>query len=76
MIDEKLCSERHRRIDERLDNCEENIETLTRSDAVNSTEIKNLCKNIGSLTSAIWGLVSTVFVALFGFFVWYVQNKS
>ena len=76
MIDEKLCSERHRRIDERLDNCEENIETLTRSDAVNSTEIKNLCKNIGSLTSAIWGLVSTVFVALFGFFVWYVKNKS
>ena len=76
MIDEKLCSERHRRIDGRLDNCEENIETLTRSDAVNSTEIKNLCKNIGSLTSAIWGLVSTVFVALFGFFVWYVQNKS
>ena len=74
MIDEKLCSERHKRIDERLGDCEESIEVLTKSDAVNSTEIKNLCKNISSLTGAIWGLVLTVITSLAGFFIWFVQS--
>ena len=80
-MDEKVCAEKHRGIDEKirhheswLGEHEKKIDCLERSDATNTTEIKNLCKQISGQTKAIWGLVTTIATALFGFFVWYIQN--
>lgn len=77
-----VCNEKHKRVDERFDHHErwlgdhENkIDKLATSDATNTTEIKNLCNRIGSQTTAIWGLVGSIFMVLVGFFVWYVQNR-
>jgi tetrahydromethanopterin S-methyltransferase subunit G len=77
-----ICSEKHKRVDERLDHHErwlgeheKKIDALTTSDATNTTQIANLCRQIGSQTKAIWGLVSGILMVLIGFFVWYVQNK-
>jgi len=72
---EQVCTERHDRIDARLECVEADVEVLKKSDAINSTEIKNLCKNLSNLTGAIWGLVVAVIGALGGFFVWFIQNK-
>jgi hypothetical protein len=77
-----ICKKEHERVDERLNHHErwlgeheEKIDALTRSDAANTNEIKNLCNRIGSQTTAIWGLVASIFMVLVGFFIWYVQNK-
>ena len=77
-----VCAEKHKRVDERLNHHERwlgehegKIDTLEKSDATNTNEIKNLCSRIGSQTTAIWGLVGSIFMVLVGFFVWYVQNR-
>ncbi|MDD5016553.1 MAG: hypothetical protein PHO15_00460 [Eubacteriales bacterium] len=81
MLDEKLCQEKHRRIDDELSrqnswigDHERKIDCLQRSDASNTTQIANLTKAIGSQTKAIWGLVTSVGLLLLGFFIWYVQQ--
>lgn len=78
----EVCTKQHDRVDERLEHHErwlgeheKKIDTLEKSDATNTNEIKNLCMQIGSQTKAIWGLVSAILLVLIGFFVWYVQNK-
>jgi hypothetical protein len=85
---ENLCAEKHKRVDERLDMHDDTLQdhsgrivVLEKNDATNTNEIKNLCKSIesqsgriGSLTNAIWGLVTGIFFALLGFFFWYIQN--
>ena len=80
-MDEKVCIEKHHRINDKLKHHdswlgehEKKIDCLERSDATNTTEIKNLCKQIGGQTKAIWGLVTTIATVLFGFFVWYIQS--
>lgn len=80
-MDGKICSEKHKRVDERLNHHEKwlgdhegKIDRLDRSDATNTEAIGSLCKQLGSQTNAIWGLVSTIAVSLFGFFVWYIQS--
>lgn len=77
----EACKNEHKRIDERLDHHErwlgeheKKIDVLEKSDATNTTEIKNLCRQIGSQTKAIWGLVTAILMVLIGFFIWYVQN--
>lgn len=86
---EKICDERHKAIDNQFNRHEKwlgehetKLDLLTKSDATNTNEIKNLCnsiesqnKRMGSLTNAIWGLVSSIGFALFGFFIWYIQMK-
>ena len=78
----EVCDKEHIRVSERLGHHErwleehdDKIDTLEKSDATNTNEIKNLCNRIGSQTTAIWGLVSSIFMVLVGFFVWYVQNR-
>jgi tetrahydromethanopterin S-methyltransferase subunit G len=80
-VEKDICNERHERINARLEGHDDDIRevkgrvgTLEKSDAVNSTEIKNLCKQIGSQTQAIWGLVAGIFFVLLGFVVWYIQS--
>ena len=68
------CREKHEAVDKRLDGHDTRIGVLEKSDAVNSAEIKNLGKQIGSQTKAIWGLVSGIFFVMFGFLIWYVQT--
>ena len=87
-MDPILCEERHKAINEKfqrhekvLEEHDEKIDTLTKSDATNTSEIKHLCtsiedqnKKIGKLTNSIWGLVVSVMLVLIGFFIWYVQT--
>ncbi len=80
-MEEKVCNSTHKRVDEILTghenwlaDHERKIDRLDRSDAVNTTALENLCKQLGGQTKAIWGLVSLVAAALLGFFMWYIQN--
>lgn len=81
-MDERLCDEKHKAIDNRIETCERRlnahgtaIDALQKSDAANTTQIKNLTSAIAEQTRAIWGLVGTVLITLFGFFLWYVQSR-
>lgn len=81
-MEDLLCKEKHKTIDTELtrhsnwlNEHEKKIDRLDRSDAVNTTALENLCKQIGGQTKAIWGLVSSILMILLGFFIWYVQNK-
>jgi hypothetical protein len=76
------CETEHRRIDERLNHHESwlgehetKIDRLDRSDATNTQAIDNLCKQIGGLTKAIWGLITIGATAFTGFFFYAVQNN-
>ena len=78
---ERLCEQKHMAINQALDRHskwlgehEEKLDCLTKSDATNTNEIKNLCQRIGSQTTAIWGLVASVFMVLLGFLIWYIQS--
>jgi tetrahydromethanopterin S-methyltransferase subunit G len=74
MTEPKLCEEKHKRVDERLNDLEGTVETLVKNDAVNTTLISQLCKKLDGLTAAVWGLVLTLVVALLGFFFYSVQT--
>jgi hypothetical protein len=80
-MDDKLCSEKHLRVNERLNDHDEAIsdhseklEKLAKSDAINTTQISNLVKSMGGLTKALWGLVLSIAGVLVGFFIWYIQS--
>jgi tetrahydromethanopterin S-methyltransferase subunit B len=87
-MEQKTCDERHKAVDKEvlrhekwLSEHEEKLDSLIKSDATNTNEIKNLCKSIesqnkkmGNLTNAIWGLVIGIFFVLLGFVVWYIQD--
>lgn len=67
----------HHRLDtheKRLDSQDSAISALSKNDERQTVQIDNVCKQMSSLTKAIWGLTSGIFFVLLGFFVWYVQN--
>lgn len=77
----EVCAEKHKRVDERLDHHtnwlgehEKKIDRLDRSDAVNTTALENLCKQISGQTKAIWGLVTIGATGFIGFFFYAVQT--
>ena len=39
------------------------------------TKVDSLIKSMNSLTKALWGICGTTVATLFGFFVWFVQNR-
>ena len=82
-VDDKRqdCEREFERLWTRLSTGDIRFQTLSDSDHQHDIQIKelqvnmiNLCKSMGSLTKAIWGMVSTILFILIGFFVWYVQS--
>lgn len=81
-----LCEEKHKAIEGRLDAGErrmnehaKKIDELEKYQSKSSVQIENLCKQIEDLVNMLkWAVgvfFGTVFSALIGFFVWYVQTK-
>lgn len=77
----ELCEKEHKTVNDKLAHHEtwlgeheKKIDTLEKSDATNTNEIGHLCKQIGSQTKAIWGLVVSILSVLIGFFIWYIQS--
>ena len=82
MTEPKLCDERHKRVDERLDihdkrlnDHSKDIDKLNVSDARNTNEITNLCKQIGDLVTTLRWLIGLLVTTLGGFFIWAIQSK-
>jgi predicted DNA-binding protein YlxM (UPF0122 family) len=75
-MDEKLCAEKHKAVDEKikhheswLGEHEKKLDTLEKSDATNTTQISNLVKAMSSQTKAIWGLIASILVMLIGYVI-------
>jgi hypothetical protein len=67
----ELCTEKHRRVDERLDHHdswleehEDKIDRLDRSDATNTASINNLCIKISDLVTTLKWLIGFVVAPL------------
>jgi chromosome segregation ATPase len=82
MTEPGICQERHKRVDERLDTHEkrlnshsEELDRLSTSDARNTNEITNLCKQIGDLVTTLRWLIGLLVSTLGGFFIWALQSK-
>ena len=82
MTEQSLCDEKHRGIKERLDTHEkrlnshsEELDKLCVSDARNTNEITNLCKQIGDLVTTLRWLIGLLVTTLGGFFIYAIQSK-
>lgn len=82
MTEAEVCQERHKRIDEKLDihdkrlnSHSEEIDRLNVSDARNTNEITNLCKQISDLVTTLRWLIGLLVTTLGGFFIWAIQTK-
>ncbi len=80
-VSKDVCKILHKQIDEKFEEQDkkfaihdENLMALNRSDATNTQSIISLCKQMGGLTKAIWGLVIMVATALLGFFFYVVEK--
>jgi len=78
---DKVCEEKHRRIDERLDtqdrrlnNHSERIDALEQHRSKTETEIKNLIEQIKSLVTTMRWFMGLIVGSGIGFFIWYVQQ--
>jgi hypothetical protein len=82
MTEPKICELNHKRVDERLDTHEkrlnshsEELDKLCVSDARNTNEITNLCKQIGDLVTTLRWLIGLLVTTLGGFFIYAIQSK-
>ncbi len=69
-----ICNERHKKIDKILEEHDQKLDRLDRSDATNTQAINDLTRSISGQTKAIWGLVSIATTALIGFFFYAVEK--
>lgn len=80
-MDELICKEKHKRIDERLDiqdrrlnNHSERIDKLEQYRAEDRAEIRNLCKQLENLTNTIKFIGGPLLAGLIGFFFYAIQK--
>lgn len=76
-----ICTEKHRRVDERLDDHDRQLDDhdkrigkLERYQSRAEEQVSQLCKQIKSLVKAMWWAMGLAITTLLGFFIWYVQN--
>jgi len=81
-MEKELCTERHKRIDERLDTLNKRVnshsERLDRIEQAQSEfriEIKNLCENLKSLTAALKWFIGLLIGSFVAFFFYAIQNN-
>lgn len=81
-MEKEICTERHKRIDERLDTLNKRVnshsERLDRIEQAQSEfriEIKNLCENLKSLTSVLKWFIGLLIGSFVAFFFYAVQNN-
>ena len=81
MTDADVCKERHKQIDERLDNMDDRVDDhsgrikkLENYRSANEVEIRNLVEQIKNLVVTLKWMSATAIVSLLGFFFWYVQS--
>lgn len=81
-MEKEICTERHRRIDERLDthdtrlnNHAGRIDKLEQGQSEFRVEIKNLCDNLKSLTAALKWFIGLLVGSFVAFFFYAVQNN-
>ena len=79
--DAKLCEEKNKRVDERLDTHDtrlnshsQRLDKLEQNDIENRTEIKNLCEQIKSLVSTMKWFMGIIITAFIGFFFYAIQT--
>ena len=78
---EKICEEKHKRIDEkfdthekRLNNHGERIDKIEQFRSSTEIEIRNLIEQIKALVSTMKWFIGLTFTTLVGFFIWYIQQ--
>lgn len=80
-MEDRVCIERHKRVNERLDtherrinNHSERIDRLEQYQSRTEAKIENLCEQIKSLVQTIKWSMTLAVTTLLGFFIWYIQN--
>lgn len=81
-MEKEICTERHKRIDERLDTLNKRVnshsERLDRIEQAQSefrVEIKNLCDNLKSLTAVLKWFIGLLIGSFVAFFFYAIQNN-
>lgn len=69
-----ICDERHKRIDEKLNEHDTRLNNLEQYKSRTEVEIKNLIEQIKSLVTTMRWFMGLFASSLIGFFIWYVQN--
>lgn len=80
-MNDELCLERHKRVDERLDLGEkrlnshaERLDKLEQGQSEFKVEIKNLCESLKTLTNTMKWFIGIWVTSLLGFFFYAIQS--
>ena len=80
-MNDEVCTERHKRVDERLDdhnirldNHDVRLDKIEQDGRELKTELKNLCKNLKSMTDVMKWFLTVIGGALISFFFYAIQT--
>ncbi|MDI6617907.1 MAG: hemolysin XhlA family protein [Clostridiales bacterium] len=80
-MNEAVCDERHKRVNERLDNHESRLnnhsmrlDKLEQNSVGLQKDLKHLCENLKALTSTMWWFIGILITSFIGFFFYAVQR--
>ena len=81
MIESSVCTEKHKRVDERLadhdrqlKDHDKRIGDLEKYQSRAEEQVSQLCQQIKSLVKAMWWAMGLTVTSLLGVFIWYVQT--
>ena len=81
-MNDEVCLEKHKRVDERLDvnerrlnNHADRLDKIEQSQSEFKVEIKNLCDNLKTLTNTLKWFMGIWVTSLLGFFFYAIQSK-
>lgn len=81
MVQQELCLERHKNLDEKVDNIgqtvqghEERINKIENSQIRTETIVQSLCSQIQSLISVLKWSIGVLITTGIGFIIWYIQT--
>ena len=71
----EYCKEKFKTFEDRLEKGDTKFEVQGETIIEVKTDVKHLTNSLDGLSKAIWAMSGSIFLALLGFFFWYVQNN-
>lgn len=69
------CREQFDSINRRLEKGDDEFKAHGEKIVKVETNVDNLTRSLHGVTAALWGVAAAIGMSLFGFLIWFIQNK-